>query len=268
MRTLKNFLKKLINISRYIDFAIKQNYIERKNSHPNPFCKYGAQVFSQSDEDGITNEIINRLKINNGFFIELGVGDGTENNTLFLSFRGWKGLWIGAQKIKFNSSGIGIKFVKTWINKKNIINLIVENLPNKTKINLISIDLDGNDYYIVEEILKNNICPDIFICEYNAKFIPPLEFIVEYDENHTYKFDDHFGASLQSYSKLFNKYGYKLICCNAATGSNAFFVKNDYKKKFLDIPKDISQIFVEPNYIVPTKKGHDISIKTIQRSNK
>ena len=49
-------------------------------------------MFSQSDEDGITIEILKRLKMGKGFFLELGVGDGTENNSLLLLAMGWKGI--------------------------------------------------------------------------------------------------------------------------------------------------------------------------------
>lgn len=67
-------------------------------AHPNPLNKFGKKCFSQTDEDGITIEILRRLElINNGVYAEYGVGNGTENNTLILAALGWKGFWVGVK---------------------------------------------------------------------------------------------------------------------------------------------------------------------------
>jgi len=59
----------------------------------NPLNEFGVKVFSQSDEDGITLEILRRLGIDSGIALEIGSGDGTENNTLVLLASGWKCAW-------------------------------------------------------------------------------------------------------------------------------------------------------------------------------
>ena len=83
-------------------------------------------------------------------------------------------------------------------------------------------DLPKNDLGVD---LENNFKPSVFIVEYNAKFIPPSKFVMDYNESHRYSLDDYFGASLTSYNDLFNSHNYRLICCNSFTGCNAFFVK-------------------------------------------
>ena len=71
------------------DLLIKNTNLQRKKTYKNPLNYYGKKCFSQTDEDGITLEIINRLKIDNGNYAEFGVGNGLENNTIILSALGW-----------------------------------------------------------------------------------------------------------------------------------------------------------------------------------
>ena len=84
-----------------IDLIIFQQTIELQNKHPNPLNSYGKKGFSQTDEDGLTFEIIRRLKIKKGRYAEFGVGDGLENNTLLLAALGWKGFWVGGEDLIF-----------------------------------------------------------------------------------------------------------------------------------------------------------------------
>jgi hypothetical protein len=76
---------------------------------------------------------------------------------------------------------------------------------------------------------------------------------------------DYFGASLGLFSELLSEFSYTLICCNAVTGANAFFVKDEYLSHFPEIPKDIRDIFVGCQYQVYTQWGHPPSPKTIER---
>ena len=88
-----------------------------------------------------------------------------------------------------------LNFKKEWISKANILGLY-SSLGEKA--DLISLDLDRNDIYLVEELLSNKVSPKLFIVEYNAKFPPNVEFKIDYDTSHTWRGDDYFGASLKS----------------------------------------------------------------------
>lgn len=234
----------------------------------NPLNKFGRKVFSQSDEDGITLEIVRRLEImpSTGTFIELGVGNGLENNTLVLASLGWKGVWIGGEPLGFAHENLKrMNYEMAWIKRSNVLELVRNGL-NQIKsdhVDVLSIDLDGNDIYIAEELLCSNILPKIFIIEYNAKFPPPILFQIDYEEDFVWRRDDYFGASLQSMQKCFENYGYTLIACNLGTGSNCFFVRNEYVEKFLDIPREIEQIYVPPKYLLHTDFGHPASTKVV-----
>ena len=242
---IHNELQRLRDI---IIFGLTKNI---NDTHKNPLNKFGKKCFSQADEDGITLEIIKRLKIEKGLFCELGVGNGLENNSLILASLGWQGFWIGNESLGFNYKKTNnFLFLKDFISLENLnsnIEKCLKHFDNK-KIDVVSVDLDGNDYYIVNELLSKKIEPKLFIVEYNAKFPPPVEFKIQYNKEHKYNGDDYYGASLSSFAKLFEKYEYKLVCCNASTGANAFFVKSKYIDIFRDVPTDINDIYVEPRY--------------------
>jgi hypothetical protein len=130
---------------------------------------------------------------------------------------------------------------------------------------VISIDLDGNDIHLIRALLATGLRPKLFIAEYNAKFPPPIEFEIVYDSKHIWDGDDYFGASLTSLNKLFNKYNYRLICCNSHTGSNAFFIDQEFSHSFDDVPMDLNELFVGPRYVLYKQYGHPIATKTIER---
>lgn len=238
----------------------------RKATHPNPLVRFGNKCFSQSDEDGITMEILRRIGLKEGTFIEFGVGDGTTNNSLVLLSMGWSGHWFGAQELIIDTDQSNrLVFDKTWITRDNIQTLYNKATDHHQQpIDLISLDLDGNDYHFIEALLEGGANPSVFIVEYNGKFVPPIEFIMEYNDQHQWKSDDYFGASLASFDTLFKRFGYALICCNASTGMNAFFVKKEMADLFPEVPNSILDIYSSPYYFVPHNHMHRQSAKTIE----
>jgi len=243
-------------------------YKKRQINHPNPLCKYGAKFFSQADEDGLTLEIIKRLDISKGTFVELGVGPGVENNTLILLASGWSGYWIGGEDLLFDiPPNSRLSFHKSWITKENVTKLLKNDVlyqePNS--VDLLSIDLDGNDIYFLDKILTEGTKPKIIISEYNSKFPPPIRFSIAYDKNHLWERDDYQGSSLQNLVDLLCSFGYKLICCNAATGVNAFFVHEDYSHLFPEVPKSIDEIYADPFHLFFSGITWPTSLKTIKK---
>ena len=122
----------------------------------------------------------------------------------------------------------------------------------------LSVDLDGNDLYFTEALL-NVLHPQLMIVEYNTKFPPPARWSVEYDPNFRWDGTDYHGASLASFCDLLARFGYTLVCCNAATGANAFFVNNNYRKAFKDVPQDINNIFIGPKFQLLSKRPRPAS---------
>ena len=241
----------------------------RRSKSKNPFFlsfrRYS--LFSQSDEDSIVDEIIKRLNLKKGKFIELGVGNGLQNNTLNLLSKGWDGLWIGAEDISFKE-GKRLQFMKKWITRENILEILKESkfkIDKKLEIDLLSIDLDGNDYYIWEELLRGGIHPKILIAEFNGILGSYSEWVMPYDVNFNWKESRsmYFGASFNSFIKLFNSYNYIPICCNTDTGVNLFFVKKEYSNLFKELENiDQTFLFEPPHYsITKGNKLHKSSPK-------
>ena len=261
IRKLSNSLDDIKDLLLYEQTRISQK------THTNPFNAFGGKGFSQTDEDGITIEILKRLKLERGTFAEFGVGNGMENNTLILSAMNWRGFWVGGEELAFATrSSDKFYYIKSWITLKNIVDLAKLGMSqlNTTSVDVISLDLDGNDIYFTEELLKNNICPELFIVEYNAQFPPPAKFQIKYSDNHIWVGDNYFGAALQNFYDLFSSYKYTLVCCNSHTGANAFFVKNSYAHLFPEVPNDISKLFVYPRYFLYKRYGHRQSPKVVE----
>lgn len=255
---------KLDNINDLLLINMSMNW---RLSSANPLARCGMKAFSQSDEDGITLEIIRRLGLVNGTFAEFGVGNGLENNTLILANLGWKGFWIGGEVLAFDQlKASRLKYIKNWITLENINTLLHEGLKylEVSSPNIVSLDLDGNDYHFIQSLLQNGLTPDLFICEYNAKFVPPLRFVMPYNPTHQWDGSDYYGAALMNLCELFEKFNYRLICCNTQTGANAFFIKDIHHNLFSDIPDNIFQIYEPPKFFLLKKFGHKISPKTIE----
>ena len=163
--TVRNYRKKkdrfIGNINDIRELLLNHHQYLSKVNSKNSLNLYGGKIFSQTDEDGITIEIIKRLNcLNNGSFIEFGVGNGTENNTLILKALGWRGFWVGNQELIIDyKNSQNFSYLKNFVNLSNIIDLIQEGLSkiNKAQVDVISLDLDGNDYYFLEKIIENKI---------------------------------------------------------------------------------------------------------------
>lgn len=194
--------------------------------------KFGYRVYSQSDEDGILQEIFRRIGAKSRYFIEIGSGDGLENNTLYLLIQGWRGVWIEASARKAataRSTAAGfmrdgaLRIEQQFVRAANVDGLLAR-LVSGGEIDLLSVDIDGNDFHVVQAI--QSISPRVVVCEYNAKFPPDLAWVMEYNDSHRWNGTDYFGASLKALESLLDRKGYSLVGCNLL-GCNAFFVRKD-----------------------------------------
>jgi len=266
----KNKLDIMNNI--LIDNYIKQNlHNDSKYLNPKKLGKYEHQSYSQNGEDGIIQEIFKRIGVTNKFFVEFGVGNGLECNSLLLLLQGWKGCWLEGNpknilkiydKFGFliNEKKLAVK--QAFITAENIEKLF-ESLSVPQDLDLLSIDIDGNDYWVWQAI--KSYSPRVVIIEYNAMFKPPVEFIVNYDADKLYSITSHLGASLKSLEILGLSKGYKMVGCNF-TGVNAFFVREDLvKEKFLE-PFTAENHYEPPRYFLCTKTGHKRDFGTFENT--
>ena len=222
---------------------------KRKFDDPSHLDRFGYKVYSQNDEDGIIQEIFTRIGTTNKIFVEFGVQDGLESNCHFLLFNGWQGLWIDGDENNFKR--LQEYFSKPLLDKQltalnafitidNINKLIGEYGRINGEIDLLSIDIDGNDYWIWEKLTC--IQPRVVIIEYNAKFPPPCEWVMEYDPKHIWNGSDNHGASLKSLELLGRQLGYSLVGTNV-NGVNAFFVKKELSRDLFAKPDTAENLY-------------------------
>lgn len=199
------------------------------------------QVFSQWGEDGIIQYIISQIAIPNKIFIELGVEKYTESNTRFLLINNyWQGLVIDGCKldIRFIKNDFiywkyNITAYNDFITKENI-NSLISSFTSCSDIGLLSIDIDGNDYWIWEAI--DVVKPRIVVCEYNTVFGNTQKVSIPYEKSFTQTkahFSNlYYGASLGALCFLAEKKGYDFIG-TATSGVNAFFIRKDLAASFV-----------------------------------
>lgn len=219
-----------------IDLAlgrIESRQCESTNSKD--ILDYEFKVSSQWGEDGIIQYLINNVKIENKIFVEFGVEKYTESNTRFLlQNNNWKGLVIDGseENIDYIKNDpiywrYNLKVECAFIDKDNINELISKNGINGD-IGLLSVDIDGNDYWVWKAI--DCISPRIIICEYNSHFGSENKVSVPYDKsfirNQKHYSNIYYGASISAFEYLATKKGYSLITSNSS-GNNVFFVRND-----------------------------------------
>jgi hypothetical protein len=208
--------------------------LSEKKEHV-PLNSYEYKVFSQWGEDGIIQHLIKSLEIKNKTFIEFGVEDFTESNCRFLLMNdNWRGFVVDGslsniEKIKksYFYWRYDLNAFHAFITKNNI-NEILQHSAFDKDIGILSIDIDGNDWFILEAISFYQ--PRILICEYNDVFGKDRAISVPYDpqfirtERHYSNL--YFGASIAAMTYLANKKGYALVGVNS-NRNNAFYVRKD-----------------------------------------
>jgi hypothetical protein len=210
-----------------------QNIRNRKSSASLRDAEF--KVFSQFGDDGIIQYLIHRLAPLPDSFIEFGSENYRESNTRFLLLNdNWRGLVLDGSKRCVDQVRADENYWRhtltathAWITRDNINDLIRE-AGFAGEIGLLSIDIDGNDYWVWEKL--NVVDPVITIVEYNSVFGADLAITIPYDEKfirHRAHYSGQFwGASLSGLNLLAKSKGYSLIGCNSA-GNNAYFIRND-----------------------------------------
>jgi len=222
----------------------------RASKNPIPLRQSEFRVFSQFGDDGIIQYVIGRIQLPAAEqrFIEFGVENYREANTRFLLLNdNWSGLVMdGSESYISNVRSEQIYWrndltaLARFITRENI-NSIIKEAGFSGRLGLLSIDVDGNDYWIWEALTA--VDPAIAIVEYNGIFggnepvtIPYQADFVRQKSHYSYLY---WGTSLLALCHLATKKGYVWIGCNTA-GNNAYFVRSEYASAFQlpALPKD------------------------------
>jgi hypothetical protein len=273
----KEFFKKFFFYYYEKDLILKGQIlssINKKKKLINNLTDIEFSVFSQWGEDGIIDWLVDQFDIIPERFIEFGVGDYKESNTRFLiKNKNWQGLILEANDkdiLKIKSDPIYWKYdliaENCFITKQNINQIIKKNF-NNLEIGLLSVDLDGNDYWIIKSI--NAVKPYIVVCEYNSIFGDKPKITVPYkfsfSRNNSHYSNLFFGSSIQALIDLMKDKNYTFIGSNL-NGVNAFFIRNDHVKKILIKIKKI-QCFPSKLRESRDSKGKKNFIRGINRIN-
>jgi hypothetical protein len=202
------------------------------------------KVFSQWGEDGIIDWLVERAQIPSHLhtFIEFGVESYAESNTRFLlQNRNWSGFVIDGNPDQIELLrkrdrrlfwGYDFNARSAFVTRENINDLLIE-AGFSGEVGILSIDIDGNDYWVWEAI--SAVHPVICICEYNAVFGDVWPVSIPYKEHFVRtrpEFSNlYFGASIVALKSLARRKGYRFLGTNSA-GVNAFFIRDDYALGF------------------------------------
>ena len=186
--------------------------------------------FSQGGEDGIIRALALRIGTTNRYFVEFGVSDGSECNSAALALRyRWGGLMIEGDPVRFAEltetygERRDIALFNRYVSVENILDIFAAaKVP--AEFDLLSIDIDGNDYWLWEKLAAYR--PRIVVTEYNGSKPPPQRWIMEYNPSHRFDGTTYYGASLASLNALAERLGYALVGTNRG-GINAFWLRND-----------------------------------------
>ena len=197
---------------------------------------YEFKKTSQNNEDGIIKNIFDRIKLEKVNFVEIGF-DYYENNSINFLDKANKGLFIDGSKDKiFKLKSImkllypfkNINVLSKFIDRDNL-NEIINYYFNGLEIDFFSIDVDGNDYYLFENL---EIRPKIICIEYNFWFGPNIKCSIPYDKYFIWEEGTLYsGASLNALCSLAKTKGYHLIALDSNC-VNAFFIRSDLKNQF------------------------------------
>lgn len=274
IRIIENFSKNYLGEYIYIVILFFRyfNKFKRSINQKKMYTKFSDElddinhheykITSQNNEDGIIDHIFSKID-NNKIFLEIGFSF-YENNTLNLIKNGWTGTLVDLhykenllfkKYLKFFFPKSKVKILTQKVTKDNINPLVKSNTVN-SDIDFFSIDIDGNDYWVLKNTeLKNIKC----VClEYNHWIGKSVKKSIPYNENFGFVDNGFFGASLLAFHDLLKQKNFDLVAIDSS-GTNAFFVNNKYSSLFKIL--DPIKSFKSNPYLYSEGKKNEIFAK-------
>ena len=209
--------------------------------------------YSQCHEECYLDHILKNVPSCDKMILELGAWDGYHlSNTRYFIEQGYKALLIDG-----DNHG-NEEVAQHFIDRENVLKLLDSyNLP--AQFDLFCIDLDGNDIYILEQVLLKHK-PNVIIAEFNPIWGVGDSVTIPYNPEHTWSNDDYYGFSFDAGLKLAEKFGYTCIFQN--DNLNMYFVENECLAKSLnidvaDIPSHVPKVTYEISYGHPKSAKND-----------
>lgn len=177
--------------------------------------------WSQNGEDGVINHIIEKVGAGNKTFLEIGSGNGKENNTTNLVYEGWSGVVVDRKEQRIQEYRARkfkrVTAMSLEVDPRNIGDVL-------SKLNcqpdVFSLDIDSIDYWVMQALLCKGFKPRVAVLEYNASFLfDRVSVPVKMKERAK---DLYFGAGIEAWNSLMTRFGYKFITVESS-GTNAFY---------------------------------------------
>lgn len=229
-REIRRALDLLVDAQLSLDALVRRAYLDLDLvEHPFRLAAQRFRGFSQNAEDGITLAAFREAGVATARFVELGCGTNGGNSGFLARELGWSGLMIDASedalseiRLRFNAERV--KAVQAFVTRENVNELLEQHLVTD-EVDLVSIDIDGNDYWIWEALTACS--PRLVICEFNALFGPRRAVAVPYEPRRIYEPGaTYYGASLAALTRLAERRGFRLVAVEPR-GVNAFFLRAD-----------------------------------------
>lgn len=209
-------------------------------------------VYSQHGEDGVIAALLEKIPVRHKYLVEFGADDGINmSNSRYLIQNGnWAALLIERDQRSFRKlcslykRNPNVITLNEFVTADNI-NEVFRQAEVPNTFELLSIDIDGPDYYAWKGL--TDFQPLIVIIEYNSSIPPDREYVVGQSEATTLGGTSREGASILSLYKLGKEKDYNLIYCEL-TGGNLFFIHESCKQYFDYIELTPSELYQPPQF--------------------
>jgi hypothetical protein len=202
--------------------------------------RFERRWHSQNGEDGILEIVFAKIGVTNRFCVEFGAESGEVCNTRYLmECKGWTGLRMDGGD---HDHCFGTVY-KEFVTAENI-NSLFRKYSVPQEFDLLSIDIDGNDYWVWRAI--EGYSPRVVIIEYNSSLPPGESKTIQYDPKFSWDGTNYYGASLLALAKLGGAKGYTLIGCESR-GVNAFFLRADLVKDRFAV-RSVAELYCTPGH--------------------
>ena len=183
--------------------------------------------FSQNGEDGVIDVLLHHLRRRDRYFVEIGAGNGRENNTTWLAVaRRYSGLMVEGDRTiarlldDLRHFTLGLDVLHLMVTPENVRSVLDRCVVREPDV--LSVDVDGNDYHIVRALLEAGLRPRIVVVEYNSAFGPDASVSVPYRPPSTPAHELHYGVSVGAWRAYLGRSGYTFVTVEG-NGVNAVF---------------------------------------------
>ena len=190
-------------------------------------------------------EVLQMIDCKERYFIEFGSAGINDNCELLWKKLGWSGLLIEGDPKRYelsktHANGYSVKLTHAMITQGNINQLFKQaEVPND--IGVMSIDIDGMDYWIWKAI-DTKYRPRLVMIEYNSYLGPDRLAVMPYADDYQWDQTSYMGSSLRSITNMANDKGYQLIGCDI-WGTNAFYVPDEFFAKLQIADNSVKKLF-------------------------